>query len=119
MAGAPAVVRAIAQKLHRSQYYTVGRVLRELTDEQVEELFNLTARVTTGIDGTPLKILVCLAEMIAQAEGVNIDHADPTRTSNFMVLVSLERQARNGTLVFYRERATLGPDVNLDNLYAA
>ena len=116
--GVPEIIRVVARKLNSAEYYTVGRVLRELSDSQVEELFDMTLKASNGIDGKPLKILVCLAEIMAQAEGVNIDQPDVTRTTNFMVMVSLEKQARDGTLVFYRERATLGPEVNLDKLYA-
>lgn len=116
--GVPDIIRAVARKINSSEYYTVGRMLRELSDVQVDELFRMTMKASDGVDGKPLKILVCLAEIIAQAEGVNIDLPDVTRTTNFMVMVSLEKQARDGTLVFYRERATLGPEVNLDKLYA-
>lgn len=118
-ANAPQSLKNICTKLHQHGYYTVGRLLRELSDIDLWELQEFCNKVLNGSLGRELHAIVLLGEIFAQAEGISINEPDIARTRNTMALINLEVAARNGALMFYRERATVSPDVDLNTLFRA
>jgi len=108
----PAVVRWAAIKLMKTPYLDVGTFLKELSKPDLDELARYVAAVTAKIDVPPmLESLVILGEVLAQAEGIPLEHPDVHRTSNLMILITFEDLARKGVINFDRSKATLGGDI--------
>jgi len=105
----PLVVRNAADKLSKHDYYDVGTFLQELSQPELDDLAGRCARITAGLDHPEdMDVMILLSGILSQAEGNSLEDGDvPTRTANFLILVSFEDLARKGVIDFYREYATL------------
>ena len=113
----PVVIRMAAKKLQEMSYMNVGSFLSTLNKSDLNELVDMCNAITVKKDhGAALDCICLLGEMVSQAEGIPLDKLDAHRTANLMILLNFEDLARKGVIHFYRERATLGGDLNQLNI---
>lgn len=105
-----AVTRLLAADLMNNPYMTVGDFMRDLTDEDLSTLTD----ITDNEDNPKYEDMILIAQMLCAAEGLentfDIEEVH-NRMSQFILLLTCEELARKGLVKIYHENMSFGPDM--------
>jgi hypothetical protein len=106
------VTKLLAAIMMKNPYITVGDFLKNISDNDLEHLIEISDTID---EGNTIEDFILLSGMLAAGEGlefwadVGVVHK---RVNQFLVLLSLESLYRKRMIKLYRENMTFGEDMN-------
>jgi hypothetical protein len=104
------VTRALALDLSNTGYISVGDFLRDMNDNDLENLLN----ISENEEREEYSQILLISEMLATGEGLSpSDNAEEfaSRMSQLVMLLAVESLHRKGLVKIYRENMSFGADM--------